>query len=107
MAATARCWPAAPCPLFTERKSLLGTGLLDPGLYVKSVSGSAQLAGLRFGDMLLAVNDVSVSGQADFDAAIKSIGDDETVALLIMRGSPSGAYCGRLQGGGTRRRSAR
>lgn len=70
-----------------ERKGPLGIGSLDPGLYVKSVSGSAQLAGLRFGDMVLAVNDVSVSGQADFDAAIKSIGDDETVALLVMRGN--------------------
>lgn len=73
-----------------ERKGPLGVGLLDPGLYVKSVSGSAQRAGLRFGDMVLAVNDVSVSGQADFDAAIKSIGDDETVALLIMRGNARG-----------------
>jgi serine protease Do len=70
-----------------ERKGPLGIGLLDPGLYVKSVSGSAQRAGLRFGDLLLAVNDVSVAGLADFDAAIKPVGEGETIALLIMRGN--------------------
>ena len=70
-----------------ERRGPLGIGSLDPGLYVKSASGSAQQAGLRFGDMLLAVNDVRVSDLAGFDAAIRSIGDDETVALLVMRGA--------------------
>lgn len=70
-----------------ERKEPLGIGLLDPGLYVKSASGPAQLAGLRFGDMVLAVNDVSISGLADFDAAIRPISDSETVALLVMRGT--------------------
>lgn len=75
---------------FSERKGLPGIGLLDPGLYVKSVSGSAQAAGLRFGDMVLAVNDASVSSQAEFDAAIRPVGDNDTVALLIMRGSARG-----------------
>jgi serine protease Do len=42
---------------------------------------------LRYGDMLIAVNDVQVAGLADFDAAIQSIKESDTVALLVMRGS--------------------
>lgn len=71
----------------TERKGVLGISLPSPGLYVQSVSGSAQMAGLRYGDMLIAVNDVEVAGLADFDAAIRSVAESETVALLVMRGS--------------------
>ena len=70
-----------------ERKGVLGISLLDPGLYVQSASGSARRAGLRYGDMLIAVNDVRVGGLADFDAAIHSIPESDTVALLVMRGS--------------------
>ncbi|MFH0131814.1 trypsin-like peptidase domain-containing protein [Variovorax sp. VaC1] len=70
-----------------ERKGVLGISLLDPGLIVQSVSGSAQRAGLRYGDMLIAVNDVQVAGLADFDAAIRSIKETDTVALLVLRGS--------------------
>ncbi len=71
----------------SERKGVLGISLLEPGLIVQSASGSAQRAGLRYGDMLIAVNDVQVAGLADFDAAIRSIKESDTVALLIMRGS--------------------
>ncbi|SOD28030.1 serine protease Do [Variovorax sp. YR752] len=71
----------------SERKGVLGISLLDPGLFVQSASGSAQRAGLRYGDMLIAVNDVQVAGLADFDAAIQSIKESDTVALLVMRGS--------------------
>ncbi|WPG41388.1 trypsin-like peptidase domain-containing protein [Variovorax sp. EBFNA2] len=71
----------------TERKGMLGVSPLAPGLYVRAVSGSAQRAGLRFGDALIAVNDVQVAGLADFDAAIRSVADSDTVALLIARGS--------------------
>jgi len=70
-----------------ERKGVLGISLPSPGLYVQSVSGSAQLAGLRYGDMLIAVNDVEVASLADFDAAIRSVRESDTVALLVMRGS--------------------
>ena len=70
-----------------ERKGVLGISLPSPGLYVQSVSGSAQLAGLRYGDMLIAVNDVEVASLADFDAAIRSVTQSDTVALLVMRGS--------------------
>ena len=70
-----------------ERKGVLGISLPAPGLYVESVSGSAQLAGLRFGDVLIAVNDVEVARLADFDSAIRSVRETDTVALLVMRGS--------------------
>ncbi|MET3373479.1 S1-C subfamily serine protease [Variovorax boronicumulans] len=70
-----------------QRKGGLGIGLSDPGLYVQAASGSAQRAGLRHGDALIAVNDVQVSGLEDFDAAIRSIPQSDTVALLVMRGS--------------------
>jgi serine protease Do len=70
-----------------ERKGVLGISLLDPGLYVQGVSGSAQRAGLRYGDALIAVNDVRVAGLADFDAAIRAIPESDTVALLVMRGA--------------------
>ncbi|SFQ60073.1 serine protease Do [Variovorax sp. OK605] len=70
-----------------ERTGPLGIGSLDPGLYVKSASGSAQQAGLRFGDAVLAVNDTSVSGLTAFDAALRAAGDGNVVALLVMRGS--------------------
>lgn len=72
---------------FAERKGVLGISMPSPGLYVQSVSGSAQLAGLHHGDMLIAVNDVEVADLADFDAAIRSVRDADTVALLVMRGS--------------------
>ncbi|SEK84755.1 PDZ domain-containing protein [Variovorax sp. YR750] len=70
-----------------QRKGVLGISLPPPGLYVQSVSGSAQLAGLRYGDMLVAVNDVEVADLADFDAAIRTVRDSDTVALLVVRGS--------------------
>ncbi|MDH6169134.1 serine protease Do [Variovorax boronicumulans] len=70
-----------------ERKGVLGISLQDPGLYVQGVSGSAQRAGLRYGDALVAVNDVRVAGLADFDAAIRTIPESDTVALLVMRGA--------------------
>jgi serine protease Do len=72
---------------FAQRKGPLGIGVADAGLYVKSASGSAQQAGLRFGDLVLAVNDTGVSGLDDFDAALRSVGEGDTVALLVMRGA--------------------
>ena len=70
-----------------ERKGVLGISLPSPGLYVQSVSGSAQMAGLRYGDMLIAVNDVEVASLADFDTVIRSVAESDTVALLVVRGS--------------------
>ncbi|MDR6855763.1 PDZ domain-containing protein [Variovorax guangxiensis] len=54
---------------------------------MRSASGSAQRAGLRFGDVVLAVNDVGVAALTDLDRALEPIGRSETVALLVRRGS--------------------
>jgi serine protease Do len=70
-----------------ERTGRQAGGPLEPGLYVRSASGSAQRAGLRFGDMILAVNDVGVGALSDLDKALETIGQGETVALLVRRGS--------------------
>ncbi|VTU27734.1 putative periplasmic serine endoprotease DegP-like precursor [Variovorax sp. PBL-H6] len=70
-----------------ERSARQTGVLLEPGLYVRSTSGSAQRAGLRLGDVVLAVNDATVAGIADLDKALESIGQGETVALLIRRGA--------------------
>ncbi|OUM00931.1 trypsin-like peptidase domain-containing protein [Variovorax sp. JS1663] len=70
-----------------ERTGKGAGGLLEPGLYVRSASGAAHRAGLRFGDLILAVNDVRVDGLTDLDAALASVADGETVALLVRRGA--------------------
>lgn len=70
-----------------ERSPGQGIGSITPGLYVRTVSGPAERAGIRFGDMLLAVNDVGVARIADLDAALASFADAQTLALLIRRGA--------------------
>lgn len=70
-----------------ERSATRTGGLLEAGLYVRSTSGSAQRAGLRLGDVVLAVNDVAIAGIADMDKALETIREGETLALLIRRGS--------------------
>ncbi|WP_435533352.1 PDZ domain-containing protein [Variovorax boronicumulans] len=75
-----------------QGKGGLGFGLSESGLYVQAASGSAQRAGLRYGDALIAVNDVQVRRLEDFDAAIWSIPKSDTVALLVMRGSTRSTY---------------
>jgi serine protease Do len=70
-----------------ERTARATGGQPEPGLYVRSASGSAQRAGLRFGDVILAVNDVDVTALKDLDEALEPIGQGDAVALLVRRGS--------------------
>ena len=70
-----------------ERTAKALSGQPEAGLHVRSASGSAQRAGLRFGDVILAVNDVDVAALKDLDKALEAIGQGETVALLVRRGS--------------------
>jgi serine protease Do len=70
-----------------ERTGRQGGGGMEPGLYVGAASGSAQRAGLRFGDMVLAINDLEVRTLAEFDKAITMVAGSEPVALLVRRGS--------------------
>jgi serine protease Do len=70
-----------------ERTARQTQGLIEPGLYVKVASGPARRAGLRFGDLVLGVNDTAVASLADFDAALAALKDGGTVALLVRRGA--------------------
>jgi serine protease Do len=72
--------------VLVARTARQGLGLIDAGLYVKAVSGPARRAGLRIGDAILAVNDVSVAGTAAFDAALQSAEQGDTVVLRVRRG---------------------
>lgn len=56
------------------------------GVAVESASGRASRAGIRAGDVILAVNDISVGSVAEFDAAIKSVAPNRPAALLVQRG---------------------
>jgi serine protease Do len=56
------------------------------GLYVDGATGSALLAGLEHGDRVLAVNGMTVSTLADFDAALAKVRSQPVVALLVIRG---------------------
>jgi serine protease Do len=59
---------------------------IEHGLVVVTAAGPAQQAGIRGGDVVLAVNEVLVKDQAEVDAQIaKSAGD--SLALLIRRGA--------------------
>lgn len=68
-----------------ERPATQGVLSLDPGLYVRSVSGSSEQAGLRLGGRVLAVNEVGVERIAELDAALNPVGPGDTVAVLIKR----------------------
>ena len=56
------------------------------GLQVRSARGAAQRAGVRPGDLILAVNETAVSRLAEFDAALQQRGPARPPALLVRRG---------------------
>ncbi|WP_162595818.1 PDZ domain-containing protein [Variovorax sp. PBL-E5] len=60
--------------------------MLPAGIYVRSASGFARLAGLRFDDMIVGVNGTAVASLKDFDSALQATQDDDVVALLVRRG---------------------
>ncbi|VTU35968.1 putative periplasmic serine endoprotease DegP-like precursor [Variovorax sp. PBS-H4] len=70
-----------------ERTAKQAGGPVEAGIYVRSTSGSARRAGLRLGDVILAVNDVGVSAINELDRALEATHQGETVALLVRRGS--------------------
>jgi len=55
-------------------------------LRVTTAKGAAERAGIRLGDMILAVNEVPVARVAEFDAALSRRGADRAPALLVQRG---------------------
>lgn len=66
-------------PPAETRESSMGAGLL-----VEAVSGPAERAGLRRGDVLLAINSSPVASDAQVRAAVSEAG--RSVALLVQRG---------------------
>ena len=60
---------------------------LDHGLLVEDSSGDALLAGIRVGDVILAVNNTEVDTVAQFRRAIDAVPRGKSVALLVRRGN--------------------
>ena len=65
-----------------QKKKLNGR----PGLLVTDAQGSAAQAGIRRGDVVLAVNNSEVGTLDQFNKAISNIASGKTVALLLQRG---------------------
>jgi serine protease Do len=57
----------------------------DGALLVRSASGAAGRAGIRQGDVILAINDVRVDRIADVNRALGALAPGSVVALLVMR----------------------
>ncbi|OGV72696.1 MAG: protease Do [Methylophilales bacterium RIFCSPHIGHO2_02_FULL_57_10] len=56
------------------------------GLLVINVQGSAAQAGIRRGDVILAVNNIEVQNIDQFNKLIDGMASGKTVALLVLRG---------------------
>jgi serine protease Do len=56
------------------------------GLYVESAVGAAAKAGLREGDVVVAVNDAEVASLAGFNRLLAKQPQDRAIALLVRRG---------------------
>jgi serine protease Do len=55
------------------------------GIYVDTVAGASLVAGIEFGDRIIAVNHLPVLTSEDFDNALKTLSRHESVALLVER----------------------
>jgi len=60
------------------------------GIAVRAVKGPSREAGLQVGDVILAVNDVTVANVAAFDAALSAAVGGRPTALLVQRGGVLG-----------------
>lgn len=79
-----------------QRKELKVEG----GVFVDSVQGAAARAGLRRGDVILAVNNQDVKGVEQFRQLMGSFDKGRIVALLVRRGGNSLYIPFRLDGNG-------
>jgi serine protease Do len=59
---------------------------VEAGLFVEGAVGAAAKAGIREGDVVIAVNDVKVASLAEFNRLLAKQPRDGTVALLVRRG---------------------
>ena len=62
---------------------------LDHGLLVESVTGDAARAGIRVGDVILAVNNGKVATVDAFRKAIAGVPKGKSAAILVRRGDGS------------------
>jgi serine protease Do len=65
-----------------QKKKLAGKN----GLLVVNAQGNAAQAGIRRGDVILAVNNNEVQGLDQFNKQIDAVASGKTVALLVLRG---------------------
>lgn len=77
-----------------ERQELETEG----ALLVRSVSGPARRAGIRQGDVILAVNDAKVDRIADLNRALSALAPGSVVALLVLRDESRAYVAVRLAG---------
>lgn len=66
----------------TQRQQLK----LDGGLFVEETQGAAARAGVRRGDIVLAVNNTDVKTVEQFNQLINQVGPGKNIALLVKRG---------------------
>ena len=59
---------------------------LKGGVLVQSVEGAAERAGLRAGDIILALNNTEVTGAAQFNQLVSGTDRSRTMVLLVQRG---------------------
>jgi serine protease Do len=71
----------------TQRSALR---LQGGGVAVRATKGASLEAGLRVGDVILAVNDVTIANVAAFDAALSAGVGGRPTALLVQRGGDLG-----------------
>ncbi len=58
---------------------------MPAGIYVDSATGPSLLAGIESGDRIVAVNNLPVLTEQDFDVALQTLSRQESVALLVER----------------------
>ena len=80
----------------TQRKELK----IDGGVFVESVQGAAGRAGLRRGDVILAVNNQDVKSVEQFRQLMNGFDKGRIVALLVRRGGNSLYIPFRIDGNG-------
>lgn len=78
--------------------NMLGLGVIDVpaetqaklrikgGVQVRNVDGAAAKAGLRAGDIVLALNDVDITGAQQFDKLVGKLDKTKPAGLLVRRG---------------------
>jgi serine protease Do len=72
--------------LTPEQRKSLG---LDHGLAVEDAKGAAVRAGVRRGDIILAVNNTKVKTVEEFRKVLVGVGKNKAIALLVKRGDSS------------------